>query len=335
MQFWTARAAPTAPGNTCGPTPAEVLPTSLVRLERRKGEVARLMISVPVPPGDHRDHPALKLMVTLLAGGRAIDAGWAVVYGIVATAVGGTPELVREGENGFLLPPGDAGLTRRVKAAGHFDKNGFFYVLDRTNGAFLQATPFVYQNWNKGFDAKGRPIVVPGSNSSPEGTFLVYPTLVGGTNYQPPSYSPVTGLFYLEYAEGGQQYVSGPAEYGRAQQYIGRPQGGRGAPAARGPNDPPPSAGIKALDVDGRLVEEGRALARGARPPGFAARGFASAARTSLNERSPRPQAFKTSAGSGHALERLTEREHARDGHQIGGLLHPQPVPRWAYNSHR
>jgi PQQ-dependent dehydrogenase (methanol/ethanol family) len=109
----------------------------------------------------------------------------------------------------------------------HADRNGFFYVLDRTNGAFLQATAFVYQNWNKGFDAKGRPIVVPGSNSSPEGSFFVYPTLVGGTNYQAPSYSAVTGLFYLEYSESGQQYASGPAEYGRGQQYIGRPAGRR------------------------------------------------------------------------------------------------------------
>jgi PQQ-dependent dehydrogenase (methanol/ethanol family) len=137
----------------------------------------------------------------------------------------------------------------------HADRNGFFYVLDRTNGAFLQATAFVYQNWNKGFDAKGRPIVVPGSNSSAEGSFLVYPTLVGGTNYQAPSYSSATGLFYLEYAESGQQYVSGPAEYGRGQQYIGRPAGRGGAPPARGPNDPENSAGIKALDPEtGRAV---------------------------------------------------------------------------------
>jgi alcohol dehydrogenase (cytochrome c) len=39
----------------------------------------------------------------------------------------------------------------------HADRNGFFYVLDRVTGEFLQATPFVYQNWNKGFDAKGGP----------------------------------------------------------------------------------------------------------------------------------------------------------------------------------
>jgi outer membrane protein assembly factor BamB/cytochrome c2 len=34
----------------------------------------------------------------------------------------------------------------------HADRNGYFYVLDRTSGAFLGAWPFVYQNWNKGFD---------------------------------------------------------------------------------------------------------------------------------------------------------------------------------------
>src|SRR5262249_33068987 len=70
----------------------------------------------------------------------------------------------------------------------HADRNGMFYVLDRTNGAFLGATPFVYQNWNTGFDSKGRPIVVPGSNSSREGSFFVSPTLGGGTNFQAPSY---------------------------------------------------------------------------------------------------------------------------------------------------
>jgi zinc protease len=48
-----------------------VTPTSLVRIERRKGEVARLLLSLPAPPGSHPDHPVLKLLVTLLAGGRA------------------------------------------------------------------------------------------------------------------------------------------------------------------------------------------------------------------------------------------------------------------------
>ena len=37
----------------------------------------------------------------------------------------------------------------------HADRNGHFYVLDRTNGKFLSGTPFIYQNWNAGFDANG------------------------------------------------------------------------------------------------------------------------------------------------------------------------------------
>jgi outer membrane protein assembly factor BamB len=90
---------------------------------------------------------------------------------------------------------------------------------------------------------------VPGSNSSAEGSFLVYPTLIGGTNFQAPSYSPLTGWLYLEYQEAGQQFVSAPAEMERGRQYIGR-AAGRGAPPARGPNDPAPNSGIKAIDPE-------------------------------------------------------------------------------------
>jgi hypothetical protein len=131
----------------------------------------------------------------------------------------------------------------------HADRNAHFYVLDRTNGKFLSGTPFAYQNWNKGFDENGRPIPVPGSNSSAQGSFLVYPTLIGGTNYQSPSYSPLTGWLYLEYQEAGQQFMSSPATIERGRQYIGRAPG-RGAPPARGPNDPAPNSGVKAIDPE-------------------------------------------------------------------------------------
>jgi PQQ-dependent dehydrogenase (methanol/ethanol family) len=130
----------------------------------------------------------------------------------------------------------------------HADRNGMFYVLDRTNGRFLSATPFVYQNWNTGVDGAGRPIVVPGSNSSPEGSFFVYPSLVGGTNFQAPSYSAATGWFYLQYRENGQVYVSAPESFEAGRQYIGRNR----APSAAGPKpgEPASSAGIKALDPE-------------------------------------------------------------------------------------
>jgi len=130
----------------------------------------------------------------------------------------------------------------------HADRNGMFYVLDRATGTFLGATPFVYQNWNTGFDATGRPRQVPGSNSSPQGSFFVYPTIGGATNFQAPSYSAQTGWFYLAYNENGQTYVSAPATFEPGRQYIGRDPGTPGTTAK--PGEPGPSAGIKALDPE-------------------------------------------------------------------------------------
>lgn len=129
----------------------------------------------------------------------------------------------------------------------HADRNGMFYVLDRSNGKFLAGSAFAYQNWNTGLDSNGRPILVPGSNSSAEGSFLVYPSAGGATNFQAPSYSPLTGWMYLEYGENAQQYVSAPAPFEPGRQYIGR---GRGTPPAPKPGDPPTSAGIKAIDPE-------------------------------------------------------------------------------------
>jgi alcohol dehydrogenase (cytochrome c) len=137
---------------------------------------------------------------------------------------------------------------RMQKLLLHADRNGIFYVLDRTTGKLLSGTPFVHVNWTSGFDASGRPIVVPGSNSSPEGSFFVYPTLVGGTNFQAPSYSPLTGWLYLEYSENGQRYASEAVPFETGRQYIGR----KAPDASVGPKpgEPRPSAGIKALDPE-------------------------------------------------------------------------------------
>ena len=77
------------------------------------------------------------------------------------------------------------GVKRKVLL--HADRNGFFYTLDRTDGSFLSATAYVKQTWNKGFDAKGRPIFAPNWKSSREGV-IVAPSLVGGANWQNPSY---------------------------------------------------------------------------------------------------------------------------------------------------
>ena len=72
------------------------------------------------------------------------------------------------------------------------NRNGFFYVLDRTNGQFLAGYPFIKLNWASGLDAKGRPIPTPQPEGAP-----TFPGLQGGTNWYSPSYSPRTGLFYV------------------------------------------------------------------------------------------------------------------------------------------
>ena len=76
------------------------------------------------------------------------------------------------------------------------NRNGLAYVIDRTSGEFLLGKPYVKVNWMDGFDPKGRPIRIPGQIPTPQGT-LIMPTVLGATNWAPPSYSPRTGLFYV------------------------------------------------------------------------------------------------------------------------------------------
>jgi len=98
------------------------------------------------------------------------------------------------------------------------NRNGFFYVLDRRTGEFLRATPIARQNWNAGFDKTGRPIRTPNSAATTEGT-LIYPGNQGATNWFSPSYSPRTGLFYVNvwenthhiFARTTQPYTEGAA----------------------------------------------------------------------------------------------------------------------------
>ncbi|MBL8189502.1 MAG: PQQ-dependent dehydrogenase, methanol/ethanol family [Acidobacteria bacterium] len=118
------------------------------------------------------------------------------------------------------------------------NRNGFFYVLDRTDGKFLLAKPYVKQTWNAGFDANGRPIFAPNSQSTLEGA-EVYPSLVGGTNFQAPSFDQSSGLLYLVFSDSGNRYIRAPAEFEPGKQYWN----GRTAPASQ-----PPIAGIKAID---------------------------------------------------------------------------------------
>ncbi len=108
------------------------------------------------------------------------------------------------------------------------DRNGMFYTLDRTDGKFISATAYVKQTWNTGFDANGRPIFMPDWKSSPKGV-TVAPSLIGGANWQSPSYDPDRSTMFVVAYDGGQTYRSAPVEYEPGRQYSGGGGGGGGA----------------------------------------------------------------------------------------------------------
>jgi len=112
------------------------------------------------------------------------------------------------------------GLQRKLVVEAN--RNGFIYVLDRTNGHFLAATRFAPRvNWASGIDASGRPIFTH-LQPSPGGT-LTCPGEAGATNWFSPTWNPKTGLFYFmaldactvnfvkpeKFAEGKEFYATG------------------------------------------------------------------------------------------------------------------------------
>ena len=125
------------------------------------------------------------------------------------------------------------------------NRNGMFYVLDRTNGKLLFGKSYVRQTWNAGFEVDGKPKVIPNTDSTPEGR-VVYPGLVGGTNWQAPSYDPKSGWEFVVYKDAGQKFIREKVEYEPGKAYWG----GRAVPAYD--ND---SAGIMAIDTaTGKIV---------------------------------------------------------------------------------
>lgn len=76
-------------------------------------------------------------------------------------------------------------------------RNGYYFVLDRANGKDLLSVPYAQINWSNGVDAKGEPIAKPEKNPSAAGT-LVEPDALGATNWMSPSFSPLTGLLYVD-----------------------------------------------------------------------------------------------------------------------------------------
>ncbi len=83
------------------------------------------------------------------------------------------------------------------------NRNGFFYVLDRTNGKFISGTQFARKvNWASGIDAKGRPVDTPMTamvkkTEEMKDFVEVWPSAFGGKNWMPMSYDPARRLVFM------------------------------------------------------------------------------------------------------------------------------------------
>jgi alcohol dehydrogenase (cytochrome c) len=99
------------------------------------------------------------------------------------------------------------------------NRNGFLYVLDRTNGEFLSARPFIDKiNWTSGIDDKGRPVRT-GLQPSHDGT-RICPGFSGATNWYSPSYNPQTSHFYFMALDTCNIFFSKPQEFKPGETYY-------------------------------------------------------------------------------------------------------------------
>ncbi len=113
------------------------------------------------------------------------------------------------------------GQTRKLLFMAN--RNGFFYVLDRTDGRLLLAKPFVKKmNWAKEIGTDGRPVLTTLEKVG-NGT-KVCPSQDGATNWYSTSYLPSTGLYYLQTLEKCDIYSESPAEWQAGQGYLGGSQ---------------------------------------------------------------------------------------------------------------
>ncbi len=109
---------------------------------------------------------------------------------------------------------------QRRKLLVQANRNGFFYVLDRTNGKFLLAKPYARNTWAKEIGPDGRPVVLSGTDPTPEGN-AVCPGIGGATNFMSPSYSPQTRLFYLAAREQCDKVTTATQPYREGHLYWG------------------------------------------------------------------------------------------------------------------
>jgi alcohol dehydrogenase (cytochrome c) len=143
-------------------------------------------------------------------------------------------------ETSVLIDADWQGRPRKLML--HADRNGFFYVFDRTDGKLLLWKPFVKNlTWASGIAADGRPIKNPNQEPSKEGT-LVCPSQDGATNWFSPSYNPATGLYYVQTFEKCSVYTKHDGDvWESGKSYLGGSQ--------RTAQELKPQRVLKAIDI--------------------------------------------------------------------------------------
>jgi alcohol dehydrogenase (cytochrome c) len=132
-----------------------------------------------------------------------------------------------DGVNEFI--PFDATINGKpMKLGAKADRNGYFFVLDRTNGKFVSASKFVMQTtWANGYNKDGKPNYIaagrPGPAQGTEKGTTVFssPSFLGGKNWMPMAFSKDTGLFYIPSNDWGMDIWNEPITYKKGAAYLG------------------------------------------------------------------------------------------------------------------
>ena len=122
------------------------------------------------------------------------------------------------------------------------NRNGFFYVIDRTNGKLIHAESYAKVSWTREKDSNGRPVPAKEGSPTPDGN-RVCPGAAGATNWMSPTYDPQTKLFYVTAREQCDVFSTAPQPYEAGHAYYG---------SAYFPNDDaaPFYGALRAIDPD-------------------------------------------------------------------------------------
>jgi alcohol dehydrogenase (cytochrome c) len=129
------------------------------------------------------------------------------------------------------------------------NRNGFFYVLDRTDGRFLLGKQYAKNvTWASGLTPEGRPLTVPNMEPSLDGK-RVCPSLEGSSNWYSTSFNPTTGLYYVQTNDKCGVFTRTPMEWEAGKGFMGG--------SFKQAPDEPAQRILRAIDIQtGKIVWE-------------------------------------------------------------------------------